>query len=347
MNTLVIWGVAAFCLSVVLTVFVKQLAIKQGVVNLPGAARKKLHTQPVAQLGGLSIFLSFATVVLIILLSSSLLTGGEITTQHYLGVIFGGLVLMIGGYLDDRYDLPPKFSIVAPIVAALLVVINGVGIEKLSNPFGDVIFLAAWQSHILVFGWLMVVMYTTKFLDGLDGLATSVSSVGALMIMLLSLTAAYYQPDVALLSAIVIGACAGFLFWNFHPASIFLGEGGSTLVGFLLGVLAVISGGKLAIALLVLGIPLLDMVWIVLRRVMKGGITQAFRGDRKHLHHRLFDLGFSQKSIVFLYVFIASAFGVTALFLQSKEKLVALVILCVMMLFAALFFIHRERNAKT
>jgi len=178
----------------------------------------------------------------------------------------------------------------------------------------------------------------------LDGLASSVTGVGALMVMLLSLTAAYYQPDVALLSAVVIGAIVGFLFWNFHPATIFLGEGGSTFVGFLLGVLAVISGGKLATALLVLGIPLLDAVWVVVRRFRAGGLKQIFVGDRKHLHHRLYDLGLGQKQVVLVYVMVASAFGVTALFFQSREKLVALVVLCLIMLIAAFFFSQKEKR---
>jgi UDP-GlcNAc:undecaprenyl-phosphate/decaprenyl-phosphate GlcNAc-1-phosphate transferase len=346
MNILVIWGLVAFCLSAVSTVFVKQLALKKGAVDVPKDNRR-LHKQPIARLGGLAIFLSVLIVVAVVLATSDALTGGEITRVHYIGVVLGGLILMIGGYLDDRFDLPPKFAIVAPVLAALTVILFGIEVDKLSNPFGDVLVLETWQSNILVFVWLMVIIYTTKFLDGVDGLATSVSGVGVAMIMLISLTAAYFQPDVALLSAISLGAFAGFLLWNFHPATIFLGEGGSTFVGFLLGVLAVISGGKLAIALLVLGIPILDLIWIVLRRVKTGGLKSAFKGDRKHLHHRLYDLGLSQKAIVYLYVFIASAFGVTALFLQSKEKLVALVILCIMMLAAILFFIHKERYDHT
>jgi UDP-N-acetylmuramyl pentapeptide phosphotransferase/UDP-N-acetylglucosamine-1-phosphate transferase len=191
----------------------------------------------------------------------------------------------------------------------------------------------------------MIVMYTTKFLDGLDGLATSVSTVGAVMIMLLSLTAAYYQPDVALLAAVTIGAYVGFLFWNMHPASIFLGEGGSVFVGYMLGILAVISGGKLATALLVLGIPLMDVIWVIARRWKKNGFKNIVKGDRKHLHHRLLTLGWGQTTIVVLYVAIASAFGISALFLQSKEKLVALLVLTLVMVLVAIFFVRKEKHA--
>lgn len=343
-TTLILWGTLAFVLSFFLTLFVRRVAITFGIVDQPGSSRK-IHSRPVAMLGGIAIFVSIAAATIGILTSSNLLTSGEIHSSHYIGVLLGGLILMIGGFIDDRFELPPRLAIIAPILAALTAIGFGIEVDKLSNPLGGQIILEGWQSDILVFVWLMVVMYTTKFLDGLDGLATSLTSVGALMILLLSLTVAYFQPDVALLSAVTLGALVGFLFWNVHPASIFLGEGGSTFVGYTLGILAVISGGKLATALLVLGIPLLDVVWVIVRRIREGGLPRVFQGDKKHLHHRFLKLGWGQTPIVLLYVVIASAFGVSALFLQSREKLVALLILAVIMGLAALLLVQKDRHA--
>jgi UDP-N-acetylmuramyl pentapeptide phosphotransferase/UDP-N-acetylglucosamine-1-phosphate transferase len=181
----------------------------------------------------------------------------------------------------------------------------------------------------------MVVIYAMKFLDGLDGLATGISSIGTLMIFLLSLTAAYFQPDVALLSTVVLGAMFGFLVFNFHPAAIFLGEGGSTFVGFLVGILAVISGGKLATALLVIGIPLADVAFVVIRRWKRGGFKTIFSGDREHLHHKLLETGLSERGVVFCYYALAGGFGVLTLFLQSREKLIALGLLILVAILAA------------
>ncbi|MBI4437780.1 undecaprenyl/decaprenyl-phosphate alpha-N-acetylglucosaminyl 1-phosphate transferase [Candidatus Uhrbacteria bacterium] len=345
MMLLIAWGLLAFVLSFLLTVFVRRLALASGAVDRPSSVRK-IHTRPVARLGGLAIFLSLAAVVIGILATSDALTSGEITRLHYIGVLLGGSVLMIGGALDDRYNLPPHTTIIAPILAALVAIGFGIEVDKLTNPLGGVLLLAPWQSDVLVFAWLMIVMYTTKFLDGLDGLATSVTGVGTFMILLLALTTVYFQPDVALLSSVSVGALLGFLFWNVHPASIFLGEGGSTLVGFLLGILAVISGGKVATALLVLGIPLLDVVWVVARRMREGGLARVFVGDKKHLHHRLLALGWGQTRIVILYVAVALAFGLTALFLQSRQKLVALIVLSLVMVLTALFFVQKERHAN-
>ena len=343
-TTLILWGTLSFVLSFLLTLLTRRLAIYFHIVDEPGLLRK-IHSRPVALLGGVAIFIAISACVIGILSSGDFLTSGEINVTHYIGVLLGGIILMIGGFLDDRFKLPPRFAIIAPVLAAITAIGFGIEVDKLSNPFGGQILLESWQSDLLVFVWLLVVMYTTKFLDGLDGLATSVTSVGALMVMLLSLTVAYFQPDVALLSAVTLGAFIGFLFWNMHPASIFLGEGGSTFVGYMLGILAVISGGKLATALLVLGIPLLDVVWVVSRRWREGGFSKMFQGDKKHLHHRLLKLGWGQTHIVLLYVVIASAFGVSALFLQSREKLVALLILGVIMVLGALLLVQKDRHA--
>ncbi len=346
MITFIFYAVSGFFLSFFLTFFVRRVAVYFHIVDKPSIVPKKIHTKPIAQLGGIAIYLSITFITMFLLLSGNLLTSGSITTHHYLGVLLGGLILMIGGFFDDRYELPPQTAIIAPVLAALTAIGFGIEITKLTNPFGGVFLLQAWQSDILVFVWLMIVMYTTKFLDGLDGLATSVSGIGVLMIFLLSLTAAYYQPDVGLLASVVLGAYLGFLFWNIHPASIFLGEGGSVFVGYMLGILAVISGGKVATALLVLGIPLLDVVWIMTRRFKEGGLRRVFQGDKKHLHHRLLKLGWGQTSIVMMYVAIASAFGVSALFLQSRQKIVALLILSLVMGLLAFVLVQKDRQSE-
>lgn len=342
-SLLISFGVTSFMIAFFATVIVRFVATKWHIVDHPHHP-KNVHTHPIPRLGGNAIYLAVAVAVIGSLLSSKWLVSGEIHYVQYIGFLLGGLILMIGGYIDDRFELPPRFAIIAPLIASVTVVLFGVNIEKLTNPFGGIIYLQLWQSDIIVFLWLMVVMYTTKFLDGLDGLATSVTSISSLMVLLLSLTVAYFQPDVALLAAIVLGAQLGFLFWNFHPASIFLGEGGSTLVGYLVGMLAVISGGKLATALLVLGVPLLDVMWIILRRFRQGGFKQIFVGDRKHLHHRLLDRGWSQTQIVLFYIFISGMFGVSTLFLQSKEKVIILFLLAGLMMVAAAFFVKKEKR---
>jgi len=174
-------------------------------------------------------------------------------------------------------------------------------------------------------------MYTTKLLDGLDGLVSGLGAIGAFIIFLFTITTKYYQPDIGLAALILAGACLGFLVFNWHPAKIFLGEGGSLLVGFLLGVLAIISGGKIAIALLVMGLPILDVAWTIVRRLADGKNPFRF-ADRLHLHHRLYDLGLGQRRTVLIYYLISTVFGLSALFLQSQGKMLALAVLLMIML---------------
>lgn len=341
---MIVYGLIAFVLSLVLTPVVRRAALRLGVVNVPGGHEKQVHRAPVPMLGGTAIFASVAAVTLGLLAWTGVLTGGEITPTHYAGFLLGGCVLMATGSLDDRFDIPAKFAVIGPVLAALIAIAFGIEVDKLTNPLGGVIVLQSWQSDILVFVWLMLVMYTTKFLDGLDGLATGVSAIGTFMVMCLALTVAYFQMDVAVLASVCLGAMLGFLVYNFNPARIFLGEGGSTFVGFALGTLAVISGGKLATALLVIAIPFMDVIWIIVRRFRAGGMARVFTGDRKHLHHRLLDRGWSQRRIVFAYYLVATAFGLSTLFLQSKQKLIALAALAAAMVVVAIVLSKQEKR---
>lgn len=320
---------AAFILSVLLTDVVRDLSRRFGIVDRPNKDRK-IHESAMPMMGGVAIYFAFSFVVAAVLLFTDHFTMGEITDTHFIGFLFGGWILIIGGILDDQYDLPPKLSIIFPILASIVAVVSGIGVSKITNPFGDPFEIGQIISSIFTFLWLMGMIYTTKLLDGLDGLATGVSAIGALMISLLALSAAFYQPDVALVSLIALAVLAGFLLWNFNPASIFLGEGGSTFVGYLVGVLAVISGSKVATALLVLGVPALDVGFVLFDRMKHG--KSLFSGDGRHLHHKLLAAGLTHRQVVLLYYAIALGFGVTTLVFSSWQKLLALSALFVIML---------------
>lgn len=331
--------IGGFLLSVFLTDFIRILAIKWGIVDKPDGDRK-LHKLSIPLLGGISIYLSFSIVVLTILFTSNHFTSGEINSGHFFGLILGGLILMIGGVLDDKYNLSAKQSIWFPVLAALTALSFGIGVSKITNPFGDPFEVGMWISRVFTFIWLMGMMYTTKLLDGLDGLASGVSSIGMMMIAALALSAAFFQPDVALLALIAFAATIGFLLWNFHPAQIFLGEGGSTYVGFLLGSLAIISGSKVATALLVVGIPVLDVAFVVFDRFKHKKST--IKADRRHLHHKLLSIGFSQPKVVFFYYAVAIAFGATTLIFSSWQKLLALAVLFILMLLVVKFLARKS-----
>ncbi len=341
-------------LSFLLTRFIKNFSLRYGILDLPQNNGRKIHKNPTPLLGGLALIIS---VILIICLYIIFIKPdfGIVPLKFFMGIILASGILAVGGFLDDRYTLPPKWLWIFPALASLVIVLSGigVGIKYISNPFGEAIFIGhtfSWLSMqwsfsaLLVWLWLMGMIFTTKFLDGLDGLCSGIGLIGSLTFFCLSLTEKINQPITAGLAIILAGALLGYLFFAFHPAVIFLGESGSTFIGLMLGVLAVILGAKIATALLVMGIPILDVAWAIIRRLYYK--QSPFKGDKSHLHHRLLDIGFSQKQAVLSLWAISAIFGATALFLQSKGKLIALIILFVTMLIIALstVIVYKRRH---
>jgi UDP-GlcNAc:undecaprenyl-phosphate GlcNAc-1-phosphate transferase len=329
----------AFAIALAITPGVRWLAKRIKAIDIPRPPRN-LHSKPIPKLGGVAVFVAF-----VVMLGWYVWTGSIdhsiIPLKFLLAIVLGGAILMIGGLLDDKYDLSAKWLWIPPALAALVVVASGigVGITFISNPFGEPISLkfaivGVPASVIFVWFWMMGMMFTTKFLDGLDGLVSGIGLIASVTLFFLSLGPAVNQPITATLFIILAGALAGYLIYAFNPASIFLGEGGSTFVGFMLGVLSIILGGKITTAFLVMGIPILDVAWVLVRRVWYR--RSPFIGDRLHLHFRLLDLGFTQRQTTLTLYLISAVFGFSAVFLQSIGKLIALVILFIIMVALAL-----------
>jgi UDP-GlcNAc:undecaprenyl-phosphate GlcNAc-1-phosphate transferase len=334
---------------------IKRVATNKGIVDKP--APRKIHSKPTPLLGGVAIFVAF---FLMLAFFKGNLVAGALEYHHWLGFFVGAVFLMIGGFLDDKYDIAPKYQIIWPILAIICVIAGGVEIEKISDPSGGILYLDQWKIHLwqinnvsfylvlvgdlIIFLWLMGMMYTTKLLDGVDGLVTGLTAIGGAIIFLFTTTTQYYQPDIALASLIFTGACLGFLVFNWNPAKIFLGEGGSLLLGYILAVLAIISGGKVAIALLVMGVPILDAGWTILRRLREGKNPFKF-ADKKHLHHRLLKAGLSQKQTVMIFYFLSAIFGMSALFLQTEGKIYALGGILAVMLVLLFGFNYLDKKA--
>lgn len=343
---------ASAALSWLATIIVRRGAEVLGAVDYPNEPRK-IHSKPTPLLGGFAIFLSFWLTIGSVVLFSDLLPARYVSAQFLGGLFVAGAVLMIGGFLDDRFRLRARFQIIAPIVATLVVIGSGMGIAFVSNPLGPGLWhLDAMQWDLFDVGgrtiqfvllvdlftvvWLLGMMFTTKLLDGLDGLVSGITAIGAFILFALSLSDKTFQPDVAMLAIALAGASVGFLFWNAHPARIFLGEGGSVWLGFSLGVLAIISGGKIATALLVMGIPVLDVAWVIGRRIFLEKKSPAI-GDSKHLHFRLLTAGLSHRQSVLLLWGVAALFGVASLFVQTQGKVYLLAVLAFVMILLGLW----------
>ena len=334
---------AAILLSAFFTFFIRKIAFRYNIVDNPGTKdSRKIHLLPTPLLGGLGIFLSYFILLFIF---SKYFLSGDLNFLHLFSFFIGALILVIGGVLDDKYNLLPGKQIIFPLLAILSVILGGIEIARLSNPFGEILTLDfnLLISPLLVSLWLLGMMYTTKLLDGVDGLVSGIGVIASIIIFLFTLTTNYYQPDIAFAALLFAGSIIGFLIFNWNPAKIFLGEGGSLLIGYVLGVLAIISGAKIAMALLIMGIPILDVAWTIFRRLLQGKNPFRF-ADRKHLHHRLLDLGLSQKQTVLVFYFLSFIFGFSGLFLQSRGKFIALLFLTVLMFLIVLIFWFLDRK---
>lgn len=336
-------------LAAVFTPLARYLGFTLGFIDAPRGGRK-IHQKPTPLLGGLSIMLSVFFGALIYIASGNW-DFSVVPVRFIAGVGLGALLLLVGGLLDDKYELPAGLSWLFPAAAAIVVLVSGVGvgIKFITNPFGGNISLyGAWLgvpvSGLFMFAWLMGMTYTTKILDGLDGLAAGVGLIASLVIFTLSLTDNINQPITATLAIVLAGALLAYLFFAFNPASIFLGESGSTFLGWFLGVLAILTGAKIATAVLVMGIPILDVAWSIVRRLAQG--KSPFQGDRKHLHFRLLDAGLTQKQAVLVFYAISLVFGFSAVALQSMGKLIALGLVVLAMAGLIFLSIHIGKAQK-
>lgn len=346
--------IVTFIIAVLGTACVRGVALRAGIVDIPNANRK-IHRTPTPLLGGIAVILAFSSGVL---LAWPFLTQGYLLPKYLIGVLLGALILGIGGALDDRYALKPRQQIVFPVLAIICVIASGIGIDSIRNPFGEALRLDTMNVYLFsyhglpyfltlfadlfTFCWLLGMIYTTKFLDGLDGLVSGMTVIGALIIYAISLSSDVFQPETATLALITAAAFFGFLLWNWHPARIFLGESGSVFSGFILGTLAIISGSKVATALLIIGIPMLDVLWVIVRRLFIER-RSPLQADRKHLHLRLVDHGLSQRQAVVLLYAITALFGLGSLFSTTRTKVFLLGGLIIAMLVIASIVVRRWR----
>ncbi|PIU03423.1 hypothetical protein COT44_03190 [Candidatus Shapirobacteria bacterium CG08_land_8_20_14_0_20_39_18] len=328
--------ILSFAVSFVCTPLTIKLAWRIGLIDDPKKKNhpKIIHTYPVPRGGGIPILASLLIASLIFLPLD----------KHLLGILLGAVFTVIVGLLDDKYDLNPYLRILTCTLCALIVVAVGIGIPFINNPLGGIIHLDQPRIYINLFGgqhslwlladflavlWIVWCMNIVNWSSGLDGQISGIVPIAAITIALLSFRTPQdpSQWPVAILAAICAGAYLGFLPFHFYPQKIMPGFGGTTLAGFLLAVLAILAGAKINTAVIVLGIPMIDGLWTIVRRILTG--HSPFWGDRGHLHHRLLDLGWSKRKVAIFYWLITAILGIVALNLNSRQKLYTIITLVV------------------
>jgi len=320
-------GVLAFGIPLLLTPPIRRLALRAGAVDKPG--ERKVHNVPVPCWGGLGIFLGFTAAVLL-----SVPLNREIA-----GLLLGGLVALTVGLIDDWRELSPWVKLAGQVAAAVVAVAFGVSIKFVTNPFGGLIGLGYFSIPVTIL-WIVAITNAINLVDGLDGLAAGVAVISAGTVAVVS--SGQGAPLVACLALLLGAASLGFLPHNFHPARIFMKDAGSMFLGFMLASLSAIGLTKSATAfslilpILILGIPIFDMLFAIVRRVLQG--RHIFTPDRGHLHHRLLDLGLTHRQAVLLIYAINLLLGGSAVlltYLTTEQGLVMLFLLLSAILVAA------------
>ncbi len=297
-----------------------RLSRRLGLVAVPGGRRR--HAGSVPRLGGLAVAAGFALAALLAWL---LLPPTGDDALRLRGVLLGAAVMLVGGLIDDWRELSPRANLAVQALGAGIAMAHIVFVERFTNPLnGELVVVRPWALVIVVsLFWLLGMVNTVNFLDGLDGLATGVGTIAAALFAWHSL--ALGQSAVALFPLALAGALLGFLPFNFSPARIFLGAAGANFLGFLLATLSILAPAKIATALLVMAIPILDVAWQIYARWRRG--QSPMQGDRGHLHFRLADAGLSTRAIVLGYYAVAATMGLVAIFGSAREKLALLAVL--------------------
>jgi UDP-GlcNAc:undecaprenyl-phosphate GlcNAc-1-phosphate transferase len=314
----------ATVVALLLTPVIRWVVLRYEIVDRP--EERRVNVVEVPRGGGLAVSAAFLLTAGAFLLlnhdAAWLPIPSSLSRTEVVALFAGGAVAAVLGGIDDLFDLRARWQLAGQLVLAVGAVALGITIDFIANPFGPgIILLSGPIAAGFTIFWIVGMINSINWIDGLDGLSSGISFIAAVTLGLISLTTQIGQPLIAVLCFALAGALLGFLRWNFHPASIFTGTSGVQFVGFTLAVLAILGTAKVAVALLVLGVPIIDTFWIIVRRVSQGG--SPFTPDRSHIHHRLLDLGLSHRQTVLVIYAICLALAVLAMVLSGVTQLYA------------------------
>jgi UDP-GlcNAc:undecaprenyl-phosphate GlcNAc-1-phosphate transferase len=318
--------VAAVAVSFLLTPLAMRFSRRFGVMDNPDSARR-VHRAPIPRAGGWAIAIAFVSVgavsLVVLRLSDSLEFQGH-HIRELIALMAGTLAAASIGFIDDRWQIRARWQFIGQLALSLIPVVAATSITVIYNPFAgagqsSTQLLAEPLPQILTVLWVIGMLNSINFIDGLDGLSSGIALIAAVTLGILAFQQG--QPTVSLLCGVLAGALGGFLPWNFHPAKVFSGTTGVLAVGFALAVLSVLGTAKIAVALLVLGVPIIDTFWIIIRRISHG--RSPFTPDRGHLHHRLLDLGLTHRGVVLLIYAMCCALAVLSFYISQRDQLYA------------------------
>lgn len=338
----------ALLLSFACTPIAQHIAYKIGAIDVP-KDKRRMHKKPIPRLGGLAIFSGFYLATLVFCT--------PYMTREIRGMLIGAIIIIALGMFDDVLALKPMQKFGFQLIATAIPVYCGVRITSLPNVFGGTdayISLNIYMQYTVTIIWLLLILNAVNLIDGLDGLAVGVSAIMSICVMIIVILV--QSPAVAILAAALAGACLGFIPYNFNPAKLFMGDTGSMFIGYTLAVMSVMGLFKayaiiaFAIPFLIFGLPIFDMVFVSIRRVLNG--KSPMSADKTHLHHRLIDLGFTQKQAVMIMYAIAAVLGLTSVLIAGEGfmraivlvLIVALIVIACSLIMYKHHKLHKEEN---
>ncbi|MTK11967.1 MAG: undecaprenyl/decaprenyl-phosphate alpha-N-acetylglucosaminyl 1-phosphate transferase [Clostridiaceae bacterium] len=347
MDKLYVLALVSIISSAIFTPIIKKFAVKIKVIDIPKDNRR-VHKKPIPLLGGLAIYFSF---VLTLVLKTGALSKSEI------GILIGATIIALGGFLDDKFEIRPWQKLLFQIAAALALTIYGVRIVWITNPISstELYINIGILSIPLTIAWVVGITNALNLIDGLDGLAAGVAFISTVTIFIITFLNGKAEAQVLeaqVLTVIVAGSILGFLPYNFNPASIFMGDTGAQLLGFLLAAISIEGAIKsatafaIAVPILALGIPIYDTLFAMIRRKING--KPIMQADKGHLHHRLLDMGLNQRQAVIIMYLISAvlgSFAIIAMQISTQRAYFLLAVVMVVLVMIAWkfgFFEHRE-----
>lgn len=321
--------IVSMCISAVLCFVIiktcKRIRVQDQRIN-----DRHIHNSATSRFGGIAIIIAFV---------STLVLNKYLVFDHLIwAIICGGVIIFVVGVMDDLRPLSWKSQIFFQMVLVLTVFIFGIRVLYVTNPLGGIFLLAHndffLPSLVFMLIWMVLIMNAVNWADGVDGLSGGVVLIAAIALFMIALEPHVFQPPIAIISMVLAGSVAGFLIFNFPQARIFAGSSGAFFMGFVLAILAIAAGAKIGTTVLVLGVPLLDSLWVIFRRVRAG--RSIFYGDQEHLHYKLLHRGWSVKRILALYYGVTILCAVTAIATRSFNKFVIFIGFCFVVI---IFFI--------
>ncbi|MDD7409339.1 MAG: MraY family glycosyltransferase [Anaerovoracaceae bacterium] len=325
----------AFAIACVVTPFAIKLAPKIGAMDIP-RDKRRMHTKPMPRFGGMSMFLGTEIALLVFLHSD----------PKVIAILIGGVCIYAVGVADDIKGLPAKLKFALQILSAIVVYIGGIQIDFVKNPLNPqtYLFFPGWLSFVITIIWIVGITNTVNLIDGLDGLAAGVAAIASGCIAYSAILSGQYEVGLAMFA--VSGGALGFLPYNFHPAKIFMGDSGSLFLGFMIACISILGSTKGAtliatiVPFLVLGLPIFDTAFAIIRRWVNG--YPIMEADKGHLHHRIMNTGMGQRRTVLIMYSISAIMGMVAILVVQRMFIESTVLIAVAVILVCVFIADRD-----